>query len=334
MPSSISRSDRRVPRLALTLLALGLLTWAADVAYTLRGNPELQFFSRAYVSKRNWAAQLAAENTPKTVIYGGSSSLFSIDTGRLRERDGIPAVNAAYAAGIGASVLTQAAIELVRAGDTLVVALEPVLLTDVLEPPAMGVQFSCITGHPEWFSDPRIGTNSVPWPSALLALRPGGYHTLTMLGKLLRRGPLYRYDLADLRPDGFLQTEVRVPVVDAAWHNGILPPASQTFLEALREFGRAHQVRIVYALPWSYCPPKDLERFQQLNARFLLQVARHLPVVWDPRLGAYPEAAQFADSGFHLNLEGSRIRTDELAASLRSQRVWTEAELKARVAGN
>ncbi|HAB18087.1 MAG TPA: hypothetical protein DCE44_16770 [Verrucomicrobiales bacterium] len=324
MPSKL-----KIPWLALALVAVGLLTWGLDVVYTLRWNPELQFFKQAYQLKVKWAERLTREKRDKVLIYGGSSSLFSIDTGRLFERANIPAVNFAFAAGIGASVLTQAAVEQVRPGDTLIVALEPVLLTDSLEPPGMGVQFSFITGHTRWFARPTVGTNSVPWVSALLALRPGGYHTLTMLGKVIRGGSLYRYEAADLHPDGFTQTDVRVPDYQPGWHSGRLPPGSRAFLQALREWCTANQVQVYYLLPWSYSTPEVTAEFRRLNARLLGEISAYIPVLADPRLGAYEVKEHFADSGFHLNLEGAAIRTDELAELLKSRRVWTEAELRA-----
>jgi len=312
----------------LVLVAAALFTWGLDVVYTLRWNPELQFFQQAYQLKVRWAERLSREQGVKTVIYGGSSTLFSIDTGRLFERDRLPAVNFGFAAGIGASVLTQAAVQELRPGDTLIVALEPVLLTDSLEPPGMGVQFSFITGHPRWFFRPTVGTNSVFWPSALLALRPGGYHTLTMLGKLLRGGSLYRYAVADLHPDGFTQTDVRVSDYQPGWHSGRLPPESRVFLQALRTWCEVHQVQVFYLLPWSYAPAEVAAGFRRLNAQFLGEISTLLPVLYDPRLGAYGVREHFADSGFHLNQEGAALRTDELAKQLKSRRVWAAEELR------
>ncbi|MBL9171899.1 MAG: hypothetical protein JNL10_00060, partial [Verrucomicrobiales bacterium] len=299
----------------MTLLLLAMGVWGLDVAYTLRGNPELQFFRKAWEIKRAQARRLSGKPGGKVVLYGGSSSLFSINTGQLQSENGIPAVNFAFGAGFGASILTQAAVQEVASGDTLAVALEPVLLTDSLEPPAMGIQFAVVTGNPSWFSHPTVGRESVGWIPAALALRPGGYHVLTMLGKLGRSGPLYRYNITNIQADGFARTEVRVPVHEAAWHSGVLPKESGAFLESLRRWCESTGVRVYYVLPWSYCPQADLVRFQQLNARFLLQVIRYLPVLRDPRLGADPEALHFGDSGFHMTAESSRIRTAELASA-------------------
>jgi hypothetical protein len=327
MRSSISHSDRKIPRLAFLLLATGVLVWGLEVIYTLRWNPELQFLGHAYRIKAARAEGISAEGRSKWVILGGSSSFFSIDTERLGELTGRPAVNFGLAAGIGASVLSQAAVQFTRSGDTLLVALEPVLLTDSMEPPSLGVQFSFVAGHPEWFSAPAIGTNRVPWASALLALRPGGYHTLTMLGKLVRGGSLYRYSAGDVRVDGFAQTDVRVEAYQAGLHSGRLPPASRNFLRALREWCDARKITAYYVLPWSYASPDEADVLRHLNVSLLMEVMEFLPVIKDPRLGVYPEVEHFADSGYHLNQIGAAIRTQELADLLRNERTWTRQEL-------
>ncbi len=328
MRSSISHSDRKIPRLALALLATGVLVWGLEVIYTLRWNPEVQFLGYAYRVKAAHAERLSAEGREKWVVSGGSSSFFSIDTERLGELTGKPAVNFALAAGIGASVLSQAAVQFTGPGDTLLVALEPVLLTDSLEPPGLGVQFSFVARHTEWFANPTIGTNRVPWASALLALRPGGYHTLTMLGKLVRGGPVYRYSTSDVRADGFTRTEVRVEAYQAGFHSGRLPPASRAFLRALREWCDAQKVTAYYVLPWSYAAPEDADALRRLNVALLLEVAEFIPVIKDPRLGVYSEVGHFADSGYHLNETGAAIRTEELADLLRNHQIWTRQELE------
>jgi len=74
-----------------------------------------------------------------------------------------------------------------------VAALEPALLTQPLETTAFGIQFSFAVGHPEWVEAPALEGRRRSRVSALLTLRPGSYHTFTLLGKLLGGKPLYRY---------------------------------------------------------------------------------------------------------------------------------------------
>jgi len=328
MPSSTLPSERRFPTFAVGVVLVALATWAAGACYTLRVNPEIRYFVGTHRLKHAWAEKMRREHGAKLAVYGGSSCEFSIDCGRLLEQHQMPAVNLGRGAGMGASILTLAALQELCPGDTLVAAIEPGILTEPLEPPALGVQFSFAVGHTEWFADPVVGTNSLPWPSALLALRPGGYHTFTMLGKLARRQRLYRYQVADLHPSGFNQTPVRMPVDGPAGHGGHLSPDARGFLRALRAWCETHHVRVAYSLPWSFTPLDRVAGYQKLNAAFLLEVAEFLPVLKDPRLGAYTVREHFADTGLHLTEVGAAVRTDELAEQLKRWRLWTAAELR------
>jgi hypothetical protein len=88
------------------------------------------------------------------------------------------------------------------------------------------------------------------------------------------------------------------------------------------------EINLMYALPWAYCPEDHLKKFRQENASFLLQVQRYMPILFDPRVGAIEKKSLFADTAWHLNDEGSRVRTDELAAQLRRQRMWKCSDLQ------
>jgi hypothetical protein len=312
----------------MTLLVVTGTTLAASVLYTLKWNPEIQYFLGTDRIKRAWAAKLTREYGAKTVLFGGSSCEFSLDGERLLARHQIPAANLGRGAGMGASILTQATLPEVRPGDTLVLALEPGLLTTPLEPPSLGVQISFARGHPEWVVAPTLGTNALPWISAVLALRPGGYHVFTLLGKILQGRPLYRYKLPDMRPSGFNRTAVKLPIVGPAGHHGRLSPDARVLLAALRDWCRTNQVRVVYSLPWSYTPGEAVAAYQRLNAGYLAQVTEFVPVLRDPRLGAYSTLEHFADTAYHLNDDGAALRTDEFAEQLKHWRVWTPEELR------
>lgn len=334
MPSSTSRSESGIPTRAAQLVGLAVLTWAGSVFYTLRLNPEVCYYKGTDRIKRTWARHMTREHGAKVVLCGGSSCEFSLDGERLLYQHGLPAVNLGRGAGFGASVLVQAALPEVRPGDTLVLALEPGLLTEPLEPPALGVQVAFALGHPEWVVAPTVGTNAQPWASALLALRPGAYHAFTLLGKVLTGRPLYRYKLEDMRPSGFNQTAVRLPITGPAGHTGRLVPEARRLLADLRQWCQTNRVRLVYSLPWSYTPPAAVADYQRLNAQFLLEMLDYMPVLRDERLGACTVLEWFADTGYHLNAEGSARRTDELAEQLKQWRVWAREELVQRARGD
>jgi hypothetical protein len=149
-----------------------------------------------------------------------------------------------------------------------------------------------------------------------------------MLGKVVRRQPLYRYKLSDYHASGWKQTAVRLPVTGPAGHGIRLSDDSLALLRGLRKWCDEHQVRSAYSLPWSYCPTDKAREFQKQNAEFLLQMAQIFPVLKDPSLGADPIIEHYADTGLHLNETGVPLRTDELAGQIKGWQVWTVEELK------
>jgi hypothetical protein len=108
----------------------------------------------------------------------------------------------------------------------------------------------------------------------------------------------------------------------------IIPGPNLEYLRSLRDWCRDHEVRLAYSIPWGYTPPTELDQFRRENARFLLQVLEVIPVLRDPRLGAYSVREHFSDSVWHLTEEGAALRTDELARQLKDWDVWSRPELE------
>jgi hypothetical protein len=317
-----------VPRLALGLLLVALVVWSGGAAYTLWGNPEIAHFVHTHRVKHAWAEKLTRERGAKVVAYGGSSCEFAFDGERLLERHGLAVANLGRGAGMGAWILTRAALPEVRRGDTLVIALEPELMVQPYEVPALGIQFAFAVHHSEWVTTPALDRPGRSRASALFALRPGSYHVVTLLGKLLARKPLYRYSPDETRPSGWLQSRVKLALIGPAAMPGLLTEEGRRLLRAIRGWCNTNGVRVAYALPWSLTPENRRAEFQRSNAAFLAGVAREIPVLKDPRLGAYSVPGHFADTVWHLDGEGAALRTDEFAAQLKSWTMWTVEELE------
>lgn len=328
MASSISPSEPRAPRLLLRLLKTAFLTWVAAAIYTLYWNPEIEFHNGSRRIKAGGGGELRQRfGFRATIFAGGSSGLFSIDATRLSERHQRLAINYAMGAGLGPGVLAQAATSATGRGDTLVLAFEPFLLTEPMEPTAMGIQFSFAAWHPEWVTEPRFAVPAVSWPSALLALRPGGYHCVTLLGKLITRRPLYRYQLGDVDSDGLALTDVRLPVTGPPEFADTLPPAATNLLASVAEWGRTNGVKLIYSLPWGYCPTNEVARVTRRNAKIVRQISAYIPALRDPALGVHTEAEDFSDSVWHLTRDAATRRTDILADLLKRGEYWTPEEL-------
>jgi hypothetical protein len=328
MTSSISHSNRRVPVRAMKLLAVAVAAWMACAAYTLWLNPEVRFYSRMSALQDDWSRKMDREHGNKVVVFGGSSCMFSIIGEQLLEKYNLPAVNRGLGAALGVKIPMLHAMQDLRSGDTLIVALEPGALTEPAELTSLADQFSYATGHSDWAARPYLGLAGANRLSTLLALRPGSYHAFTLIGKLVQGRDLYRYNAANALPSGWLRTNVRLPLQGAPGHGPRLSGDARRYLAALKDWCARHGVRVAYSLPWAYAPADKIEEFKKHNARTLLQIAEFIPLLKDPRLGAEPRAELFADTAWHLNEEGSRLRTDQLGDAIRLWEIWPTEELQ------
>jgi len=245
----------------------------------------------------------------------------------MLERHKLPVLNLGFAAGMGANVLTRYALETLQPGDTLVVALELGLLSGPVELEPLGVQFLLASGHSELLRD----NGQIPWATALLDLRPGGYHVFTLLGKVLLGQPLYRYAPAEFETGGWHKVAARrdlgVPVVTT----NKLSSAGRAWLVKIRDECLRRNVRVACTIPWQFCMPEDLGALQRQNLQFLREMSAVLPVLREPSLGTHAVREHFADTDMHPTAEAAGLRTDELAAAIKSWTPWTDAEIQARL---
>jgi len=326
---SFTSHFKNVPTRAALLLGTALGSWVVCVVYTLYLNPEVDHYRQGDVIKSAWAAKMEREQGAKIVAYGGSSCEFSIDGERLLANYGLPVVNDGQHAGMGAVVLTESVLGKLRRGDTLIVALEPELLaTPLNEEPALAVQFSFAMGHPEWVLHPALDVGHVNWFSAAASLRPGGYHAFTLLGKWMRRQPLYRYQVRDYARSGWARTAVRMALTGEIGEAPHLSNDARILLANLSRWCATNRVRVVYSLPWLYCSPDRFHLLQKRNAEFLIEMIHFIPVLRDQALGADPVASDFADTPLHLTETAALRRTDELGRELRTWDTWTRQDLE------
>lgn len=328
MTSSTSLSEPRMPTMAFRLLVVAALTWVICVVYTLWLNPEIRFFSQLAAVQDAWSQKMDREHGHKVVVFGGSSCTFSIIGERMLERYDLPTVNRGLAVGMQVKVPTLNALQDMRRGDTLIVALEPALLTAPYELSLFAAQFGFARRHPGWVTRPALGLPGNGKASTLLALRPSSQHAVILLGKIVQGRALYRYRVADASPSGWMHTPVRLPLNGPPGHGSRVSKDMQRFLSALRDTCSERGIRVAYSLPWGYTPAEGVGAFRKENAGFLLQVAEFIPVLKDPMLGADAQGEHFADTVWHLNEEGSRLRTDVLGSAVKNWDVWSLEELR------
>ena len=312
----------------ILIVTSSLVAWAGCAFYSLNLNPEIRFYRDLSKIQKRWADTLRSKTSSQHILIGGSSALFSVMPERAWNTHFVPLVNLGVAAGMQPQVMVLRALDYIHKGDTLIVALEPGLLTANEEMGTLGVQYAFAMGRSDWICRPALGLRRLSWGSAFLALRPGAYHIVTLAAKIVTQRPLYRYGLKDVSSGGWVSTESREFEDQPPRHGEKLAPQSVELLEALARLTSEREIKLMYALPWAYCPEDDLKKFRQENASFLLQIQRYMPILFDPRLGAIDKKCLFADTAWHLNDEGSRFRTDELVAQLKRQQMWKCSELQ------
>jgi hypothetical protein len=329
MPSSISPSSARTPRRALWLAGLALAALLASAAYTLWLNPEVRFYKHSTRVKRAWAEKMRGDHGAIVVVCGCSTTAFSVDGERMVRVHKLPVVNFGLHAGMEPPFLAALAAEATRPGDTLILELDPVLITAPFSSADVAAQLGLALGRPGVIHASNLTGEPVHWVEDLLSLRPGAYHCFTLLGKIALRKPLYRYQPRDVRPSGWQQTAERTTIVDESPPKGGLSPDARRLFQAIRNWGETNRVQVAYSLVWRYATPEHQRAYQRLNLAVVREVAEILPVLKDPVLGAYTLKEHFADVGAHLTEAGAAARSDALAAQIREHRFWTREELLA-----
>ena len=313
-----------MPWFALWLIALAFTSLAVARFYTVRLNPEVLFWRDSARVKQAWARQCPTENGSRVIFVGGSSCFTSIDTSRLVQRN-VRALNMGLGAGLGVRFLTQFALSEVKPGDTLVLAIEPDLLIAPMNHPALAVQLSQAMNAPELLRTPDAPESFVV--RSALAMRPGAYHAFTLLGKVLRGRPLYRYNMSQVSQSGWQRVDLHWDFKPEAPYRAELSQDARKLLAWLREWSAVHHVRLVYSMPWCYVPEAGAAAFREHSRNFLLEIASYMPVLKDPILGAYCVRQHYGDTALHLDAVGAALRTDSVAEQLTNWSVWSPSEL-------
>jgi hypothetical protein len=310
-----------MPRLSLLLVLVALLAAIVGATYALRFDPELAFWTEASKRKLSWVDKMRGKHGRVIGIVGGSTTTFAIDAQMLEEICGLPVANLGLHAGMGPEVCAGFGFTALQSGDTLIVSLEPSMLTgEQSGPTSLGVRMAWALGQPAILN---WGNVSAPWRHLVnpAKLQPGGYHVMTMLGKLALAQPPYRYSIKDTRPGGLQTTSERRPsaLSEVASDGGSIKVSEygHTLLAEIRDEAAARGIRVAYLLPWAYASNSEANAVRQRNKQLLQEVGKYLPVIEEPELGLQTEPDKFADSRQHLTEQAARKRSEQLAPLLR-----------------
>jgi hypothetical protein len=321
--------SRKIPWIALRLTLVAMIAYSTCAIYSVWGNPEVRFFQQISTIQQAWSRRIASEHPgPKAVVIGGSSCVFSINGQQILDEFGVPVINRGIGIGMGLKVITLHGLSDLKRGDILIAAYEPALLTRPAELTALGTQFAFSKYEPAWATQAGAGLPGQSWTSALLALRPGSYHVITLIGKLVQGRALYRYSTAEAHPSGWMRTSARIKIEGWPVHVPQLSQDARQTLLWLRRWCEGHAVEPVYSVPWAYSDVEHAEASRRLNAAMIANVSEIIPTLKESTLGIVTDASLFSDTVLHLNEAGSRLRSRELGAALARREVWTKSELE------
>lgn len=312
MDSSTLPSEKRLPNLAVRLILTAILTWVSGALYTIYLNPEVTFFRRVHQSKVAWEKTLP--DSKRILFVAGSSCMTSLDPVALRNRHGIDALNLGLGAGMGPRLLARYAIDRAHRGDSLLLSFEQGLLIGPLDWEPLGLQFAMTTDDPKRL----LQFEGPPVSQILLALRPGGYHLFTLLGKALLQQPWYRYSSAEIQTGGWHQVSVRRPVSSPGPGPTKLSSEARIWLKEIHRECEKKGIRVAYTPPLLYGADSEATIIREANRRFLTDVESILPVLSDAGLGVNTNLTDYADTVAHLNGAGAQKNTDRIAALVKA----------------
>jgi hypothetical protein len=295
----------------------------------------MRFWTAAARQKLDWVEKMRKKHGYVIGVVGGSTTTFGIDAEHIEREHGLPVANLGLHVGMGPEACIGFGLSALRKGDTLVLSLEPAAFTaDYSEPSKLGSKLALFLGRPEMTAwdgnNPQL--NLV---RSLAMAPPGGYHVMTMLGKLALRMPPYRYSIANLQPGGLQVTEERrdfAADLDFSSPDNVAPITARgvRLLMSTRLAASREGINLAYVLPWSYWPRETVNERRTANAALLETIGRQVPVLIEPSMGAHSELSDFADSGQHLTAEAAVARSAALAETLKADQDSNTHQQKSR----
>lgn len=285
-----------------------LLIWI----YFAYFNPELIFWREAMEEKINHATEEAAVQ-PKVYIIGGSSCAFSVIPEVVSVGIDCDVENLGIHAGAGRNTQLELGLQLLKPGDTLILAFETSFWTQ--EEPfgttALGSQIAY--SFPDYFLRDQINEQleiNNDW--SIFDLRPGGKHIISMLGKVVLGKDLYRYSSEDIKTGGFL---VYQGAMTAPPSGGLVAPPNNLpkritgFLENISEYCRENEINIAVSFPWLFTTEEASMNIRTHNIALAKHIEKFLPVLKDSNWGVETDKNLYSDTSWHLNEKGARIRS-------------------------
>lgn len=311
----------KFPRLASPLIGTALAAWLAGALYTWFADPEMKFWTAAARQKLSWVETMRGKHGYVIGVVGGSTTTFGIDADYLQSKHNLPVANLGLHAGMGSDACAGFGFAVLQKNDMLIISLEPSMLGEESGPQPLGTKLAVALGQHDmlhWDRPPSLLSRM----SVATQLQPGGYHVVTMLGKLAMRKPPYRYSIDQTMPGGLQVTSERrtfTASMDLSAEPTALDLAvrGRDLLQRIKNEADRRGITVAYVLPWAYCPEDLADVRRAANEKLLAQIAEFMPVLREPNVGVHSCLEDFSDSGQHLTAEAAKRRSKVLSATLR-----------------
>jgi hypothetical protein len=302
-------------------IACSVVAYGFSLVIGIPANPEIRLWRHVDQVRNREIAEVRRNHPEQPLIFfaGGSSCAFSIDPRIIEEKCGMPAFNLGLPVAAGGGYLLHQALCKARAGDILVVTLEPDLLTtaDGFDGSRFSFAMALLSGQPGSATGGSSFGKSLSPRDYLNLSRPGPDFIATWIAKMLT-GRGYRYKLSDMRYRGRMETPFKAATDSRAREkaaDSITPQAREQLLQFQRSASEMG-LHLVYTMPWMLTEKSAAINNRAVNRRILDSIHPVIPIIDDGFLGVATDPSFFADSGLHLTATGSRIRSEALATAL------------------
>jgi hypothetical protein len=291
--------------------AIAGVMWSAGYVYNARYGGELSWLRMMYERKMAIAQEVKASR--RILIVGGSGAHYTVDAQLMEQQTGIPTINLSTDGPVGLDVILPSVSQAIHPGDIVVLIPEYLLLLDDDGFGDRSGQFGVAIGKP--------GLGGVPTEQLAQDIMLLGVPTLRAATKstldLAEKGKLTGY-YSDPVSDHGDPTVLKKRLRTAWWPLKIQEPVTRHSIQSIKAFRQQVEAKgatLVLGLSWIYgsTDTKTLNNIRK-TAEELKKIA---PLLYDPNsLNVKTDSSIFADTHYHLNPEGRRIRTTELVQQL------------------
>ncbi|NET00659.1 MAG: hypothetical protein F6K61_08795 [Sphaerospermopsis sp. SIO1G1] len=296
--------------------AIAGVTWTAGYVYNARYGGELSWLRMMYEQKIAVAQEVQA--TERILVVGGSGAHYTVDAKLMQEQLDIPTINIATDGPIGLNVILPSVLDVIKEGDIVLLIPEYLLLLDQDGFGDRSGQFGAAIGKP--------GLGNIPPKQLAQDLMLLGIPTLKSATKssldLVKKGRFTGYYSDPITENGD-PTVIKERTRSKWWPLPINDSVSNHAINRIQKFKQEVEAKggtLVLGLSWIYgsTDDKTLNNIRDTAAK-LEKIA---PLLYDPEsLNVKTDSSLFADTHYHLNPNGRRVRTTELVKQFQAANI-------------